>query len=494
MEIEKRSLFFLCMFALVLACLCDQSGVNPGVKARVTSGGLKFLSQIALGFAEDAVEDLDLPTLSGTSPVEYKISNLKINSFSLGRIGFNTAAPNVITPVIDDGKVSASAQFEASKTIKVFGFSFPIAISGNIHASASGLDLSQQISLGMNADGKPTFSLQNCDSSIGDLDLKVSGTTLDAAFNLIIGLFKSTITDLLQKEICPAVKKALSKQGEKVTEKFKLVYPLIKQTNIDLGLVCDPEATGTEFLVSLKGKCFASSMPNIPRRYVALPMPPISATSKMACISVSPYVLNTLLYAFSELGHLGRTFDFDESHMQCVCLYSSVRWEFSQLFCPTCKLFRTSKKALHVEHTFRVQIVVSATSAPSVDFTASGIGIEGPFEVVVNAVLPDDSKQHVITIMANVDILAKARIENGNFAGNIESLDVTVTDAGGLPAELFNQLFQAFIPQAILPAINGITEAGFEIPSLFDFCFSGASIIHKKDALEVCTDFELCQD
>ncbi|XP_076824715.1 lipopolysaccharide-binding protein-like isoform X3 [Clavelina lepadiformis] len=489
MEIEKRSLFFLCMFALVLACLCDQSGVNPGVKARVTSGGLKFLSQIALGFAEDAVEDLDLPTLSGTSPVEYKISNLKINSFSLGRIGFNTAAPNVITPVIDDGKVSASAQFEASKTIKVFGFSFPIAISGNIHASASGLDLSQQISLGMNADGKPTFSLQNCDSSIGDLDLKVSGTTLDAAFNLIIGLFKSTITDLLQKEICPAVKKALSKQGEKVTEKFKrknvfvlamhavngfVVYPLIKQTNIDLGLVCDPEATGTEFLVSLKGKCFASSMPNIPRRYVALPMPPISATSKMACISVSPYVLNTLLYAFSELGHLGRTFDFDELGALGI--------------------LTTLLPNLQAVQDNRVQIVVSATSAPSVDFTASGIGIEGPFEVVVNAVLPDDSKQHVITIMANVDILAKARIENGNFAGNIESLDVTVTDAGGLPAELFNQLFQAFIPQAILPAINGITEAGFEIPSLFDFCFSGASIIHKKDALEVCTDFELCQD
>ncbi|CAK8678841.1 unnamed protein product [Clavelina lepadiformis] len=462
------------MFALVLASLCDQSGVNPGVKARVTSGGLKFLSQIALGFAEDAVEDLGLPTLSGTSPVEYKISNLKINSFSLGRIGFNTAAPNVITPVIDDGKVSASARFEASKTIEVFGFSFPIAISGNIRASASGLDLSQEISLGMKADGKPTFSLQNCDSSIGDLDLKVSGTTLDAAFNLIIGLFKSTITDLLQKEICPAVKKALSKQGEKVTEKFKLVYPLIKQTNIDLGLVCDPEATGTEFLVSLKGKCFASSMPNLPRRYVALPMPPISATSKMACISVSPYVLNTLLYAFSELGHLGRTFDFDELGALGILT----------ILLPNLQAVQDN----------RVQIVVSATSAPSVDFTASGIGIEGSFEVVVNAVLPDDSKQHVITIMANVDILAKARIENGNFAGNIGSLDVTVTDAGELPAELFNQLFQAFIPQAILPAINGITEAGFEIPSLFDFCFSGASIIHKKDALEVCTDFKVCQD
>ncbi|XP_076825361.1 bactericidal permeability-increasing protein-like [Clavelina lepadiformis] len=455
--------------ALALACVANQSGVNPGIKARVTQRGLDFATEIALGFVDKAVDDLSLPSFSGDSPVKYNVQNLNIDSFSVGNTRFTTAAPNVITPTIDNGAVAASADFSASKTFKVFGFSFTLSESGRLIASASDLDLSQRIGLGMDANGKPTFSVGDCDSDIGNLDVRVEGTKLDSVFNFIIGLFKETLKNELQKRICPAVKGALLKQASTVTQKFKLTFPFVSGTKVDLGLVCNPEATGNEFIVSLKGKCFPSSMPNLAFPFVAPSMPAISGTSKMACISVGPYVLNTLLYSMWNLGQLEKTFNVDKI---------GSLGDLSALLPP-----------LAVIGNNPVQIVVRATGAPSVQLTTAGIGIDVSFEAVINAVLPDGTLQHAITASADVAVLAEARIDNGKIAGTIQTLDVTVTDAGIFPAELFNQLIQAFLPQAILPAVNGITEAGFEIPSLYDFRFSSASVAHKQNALEVCSDF-----
>ncbi|CAK8678839.1 unnamed protein product [Clavelina lepadiformis] len=463
---------FLCISAMVWTCLGNQNGVHPGIKAKLTSKGLDFASDVVLGFAENAIQKIKLPSISGSTPVEYNVNSLMIETFNLGNTKFRTKTPNLFIPAIDKGTISASARFSASKTFKIFNFPFTLRADGGIRASASGLHLSQEFALKMAKNGKPTFLVEACSARIEDLDIKVFDTKLDAVFNIVLELFKETIKEELEKRICPAVKKTLSSQASKVANSFIVNYPFLLETSVDLGLVCDPEATENELMISVKGRCYPSDNPDLEFPFVTTALPRISSSAQMARVSFSPYAVNTLAYSLWKLGKLEGTFNVGKLGSLGVGDLGSVL--------PPLAIIGDNP----------LQIEVRATHPPRTEFTPDGIRIEGTVEVVLNAVMPDGSILQALTVISDIELLAKARIENQTISGRASYLDVRVSDAGELPAELFNQLLQAFLPQAILPAINGIAETGYEIPSLYGYDLINASVEHKLNALEVGADLK----
>ncbi|CAK8678856.1 unnamed protein product [Clavelina lepadiformis] len=458
----------LALLSVILCLLFTAStisGQNPGLQLRLTTNGINFAKNIALEFLHDVISKLKLPDSSGDN---FAISNVKITSFTLGATTVTTRSPNLFKVGVKGAGASATGDWRAWKKI-VF---FKVRASGSARVSAN-IDLDQTIGLGRRSD-KPAFTVGACSAKIANFNVKLKGGNFITTFiyNIILRFFEGKIRRELEEKICPEVTEALAKQTKKISTEFKTDFPLVFGTKVNLGLVSNPAVTSNSITLALRGRCFPSTMSSLSFPFNP---PTVPVITKMVRISISPYVMNTLLYSIWKSNVLKKTFT---QQQVAGAVKTTLRANVLAPFFSTLASYGNQP----------LQAEVRASQAPRAQFTATGIQISGKFDIIAG---PSSAPQ-AATISTNVDFTAQPHLTNGVISASISNVRVVITNAGALPDQVINvinQLIKVFLSAQILPAVNDVTGAGFKLPTFYGYSSYGATITTKTKGLEIGSNF-----
>ncbi|XP_072095761.1 bactericidal permeability-increasing protein-like isoform X2 [Mobula birostris] len=156
-------------FVLVGAAL-GKNNLNPGIQSKIMQKGLEYGRQLAVKVAEEKIQELHLPEISGKEHwlgwLKYHIDGMKINSFGL--------------PVSDIGLIpNTGVKFSIGKA--------HISISGNWHVKFGLIhdggtfdlninDLSAIFSVGVSlSSSRPMITDQGCDARLENFGLNLHG-------------------------------------------------------------------------------------------------------------------------------------------------------------------------------------------------------------------------------------------------------------------------------------------------------------------------------
>ncbi|XP_076825438.1 lipopolysaccharide-binding protein-like [Clavelina lepadiformis] len=486
MKIYNAFVAFCCV-TVFAAFVASQSQEHPGLKVSVSTSGLNFLKDLVVKALDDELQNVNLPTQQGSKGVSYKIENIVANKIRLGKTSVRTLTPNVFQVKANNAGLEVNADWEVWKRIKIlFLPAFTVRGSGSIRARTSGVNIEQNIIVERTANGKPKFTVSGCSIRIGrfstHVDVDNLPSQIDSVLNLLIDPFEGLIKRELEKRVCGLVRPGLQSLGDKLTRNFELNFPFVFDTKIDLGLACDPSSTGHSGLVCLNGKSYPEDRPDVVFPFPAPVLSEVSDSSHMVRISISPYAPNTLLHSLYLQNRFKKT--FSPKDVASVFGVSLPVGAIARLLKPVLGS-NPPPIALYAK---LVQFTVEANHSPMTHFTPEGIEVSGNFKITISAIV-NGQPQKLADFSINVMALVGVSVENGRIKASIKSLGADASSSGGLPVHLINPLLKKFLPQLILPAINGITEAGFKIPTLYGLKFINPVVETKLNALEVASDF-----
>ncbi|CAK8678850.1 unnamed protein product [Clavelina lepadiformis] len=461
--------------SVILLLLFEASATadqNPGIQMLLTSKGINFAKDVVLGFVRDVASNLAIPNINESN---YVVSDFRTTSFDLGTTKVNTESPIVFKVGVKGATATATGKWKASDKILFF----TINGMGKFHVSAN-IDLEQTIGFGRNSD-KPAFWIGSCSADVTNIDIQLEGNYFLQTwiYNILLGFFKDRISRELKDKICENIKGSFAEQTKKFSNEFQTDFPLVFGTNqpikLNVGLISNPVVTTNSITIALRGRCFPMSMPWLRFPFIPPTAPVLSSyTSKMARISISPYVMNTLLYSMWKNNVLKKSFTQQQ--------LSSVLG--SPLTANTLAPFLTLAPYGYQQ----LQAEVLAIRAPKAQFTTRGVTISGKFDIIAGPPIAPNAA----TINTDVEFMFTPLRSGGIISGSMSNMRVVITNVGALSSQArskMNKLIEDFLLIQMLPALNSATETGFEYLRIYGFAFSDTSIYYRQNAITMETNF-----
>eukprot|EP00058_Branchiostoma_floridae_P008569 XP_002594057.1 hypothetical protein BRAFLDRAFT_68503 [Branchiostoma floridae] len=244
------------LLALVAAVFHGAHGRNPGLKAKVTEFGLTYGMKVFLSVLKDRAQQIQIPNQSGRADVvigkvDYQFTNIKMTSFNIGgtslpvvpREGLRLRANGVSASLNGNWHYSAKVAF------------IPIRDGGTLSLSIREVSLDVVIRLGKDPQDRPTISVGSCSAHIGDVSVTFHGGA-SWLYNLFKGAIENTIKKQLDSEICKSVSKAIDEDVEKSFAQIKVLEPVGKFADLDLGLEEAPSFLTNSMDLPLKVSVF----------------------------------------------------------------------------------------------------------------------------------------------------------------------------------------------------------------------------------------------
>ncbi|CAK8678689.1 unnamed protein product [Clavelina lepadiformis] len=485
-------LLLLSYLALAVEGVINDDGTSlAGIKLRVHKRGLDLIRDLTINYAQDNLDKLTIPDFDGTyefsngGAASYAFSKVAILDINPGSISLIPAPPNIATISVSGADISVSGDWEASGSFPftVFGVSVPIQLddSGTFRIDVTEASLTQSVTLGYDSStGKPTMIPSDCSVSIGELSLDVD-SKLGGIVNFLANIASNTIKGFLEDQICPGLKNIVEGQATEYINSTPFIVPLFFDTSIFLGFVCEPATTEDYFQFFTHGRCFPNDNPDIMYDISPTETPPLSLTDEMARVSISDYVVKTLLHSLS----VNEFFHYQVDPDQISDLLGSDLFDFLLTF--------LIPALQDPEYNGRpIQLSTYPPSPPSADFAPGEIRMAGYYSIDVEVILDDGSVEPVATATAYATGIALVELNNTIVTGKITQPAVDSVTAEGLPATVLEPVLNTLLQNAVVPALNRILENGYELPNAIAvIAFEMPSFELKEGVLEIGTDLKL---
>nr|AED99457.1 bactericidal/permeability-increasing protein 2 [Branchiostoma belcheri tsingtauense] len=291
------------LLTVVAAAFHGAQGRNPGLKAKVTEFGLTYGTKVFLSVLKDRAQQIKIPDQSGRADVvigkvDYHFTNIQMTAFNIGgtslpvvpREGLRLRANGVSASLNGNWHYSAKVAF------------IPIRDGGTLSLSISGVSLDVVIRLGKDAQARPTISVGSCSAHVGDVSVRFHGGA-SWLYNLFKGAIENTVKNQLNSEICKSVSKAINEDVEKSFAQIRVLEPVGKFADLDLGLLESPSFLTSYMELPIKGDVVprdsSLTVPVSPG-----PIPEVPETSRMIYLYGSEYVGNAIAYIYHRAGQL----------------------------------------------------------------------------------------------------------------------------------------------------------------------------------------------
>jgi len=223
---------------------------------------------------------------------DVKASNVRITGFKPPAYSYALSPPSSFSWGITGAGISLSGDIQGC--VRIFK---KICKTVSVDIDASAVSFRVMAKFGHIAStGQPTIVSADCQASIGNLNLKVSG----GALGWLVNLFHDKIADILkgkvQEMLCPKVKEFILKNVNAKLATFPVQTRLGHFFNLDYGLVSDPAMTSDYIDVPIKGKISSQTFPAVASPYVPAPMTQVVPNDRMFYTWVSDTVVNDILY------------------------------------------------------------------------------------------------------------------------------------------------------------------------------------------------------
>ncbi|RMC03062.1 hypothetical protein DUI87_20255 [Hirundo rustica rustica] len=391
--------------------LSGQLNANPGLKVRITQKGLEYAKEVGLEILKQNMEKEHFPDLTGHE------------KSGLGNVKYNISS-----------KDSGRGTVHISKVFVTAIFSTPLDNTG------------------------PTsISLTSCQTTSGDVDIKLNGKT-GFLHNFFIKYLKKPIHRSLVTNSCPNIRAGIQLIDEDLRS-LNAVMQIDDLAEVDYSLSSLPAVSQPFIDLDLKGVVFpAGNYTDSP--YVAASFTIPDQSDSMLYLAFSEYFFQTSSFAYYTAGAFNMTIAEE------VAKYSVTPYP--------------------------VMLKLMSTEIPTISLQQDSFTLEIQGSVEVLAVLPDSTTQSLFTlnIAANTSIslnifdkklmgsLCLNRIQFSLAHSNIGSFEV-------LPLE---NILSYILQTEVIPSANAKLSKGFPLPNLANVTLTGPHITIVQGYVLISTD------
>uniref|UniRef100_A0A3B4ANV0 Bactericidal permeability-increasing protein n=1 Tax=Periophthalmus magnuspinnatus TaxID=409849 RepID=A0A3B4ANV0_9GOBI len=257
---------------LLVALTTLTSGLNPGVKVKLTQKGLEYGRELGIASIQQKLKTIKLPdvTLFGTF--------INTTVFFLSMHIINVGLPQSAVSLVPGAGIKLSignAYLSLNGNWRVKYLKF-IKDSGSFDLSVSGLSITTTVAVNSDETGRPTVTGNNCVNSQSD--------------NSVL-LLSSWLYNLFKDFIAKALRSALEKQVKQL--QLSVLQETSGYAEIQYSLVSSPVISTTSH----------QEPPFIPNVFS---MPPES--NNMLYLGLSSYTANSAGFVYTTAGAIARSF------------------------------------------------------------------------------------------------------------------------------------------------------------------------------------------
>ncbi|XP_050954993.1 bactericidal permeability-increasing protein-like [Labeo rohita] len=273
-----------CWCALALLTLAPVvTGNNAGVKVRLTQRGLDYAVSPII---KQVLLNMEIPDQEGTGRLKYIAKGLKIYNLENFKL-VQTFVRGTGVRIEVSANIYMSGNVTVDRRVHTFGPS---------NLTVDTLSISAFVAV--KRDEHPTFKINECTANIGRLDVDLqNGCCVDSCVKGIISCSNWGLRWYIARKICPLLENYLDNLN---TQLATMNATINEYAAIDYSLR-SVDITDTSIELGLKGIFYNTPRTQEPR----FPSTAVSCTSlnsKMFCVAISAFTINSAFSVFHNTG------------------------------------------------------------------------------------------------------------------------------------------------------------------------------------------------
>uniref|UniRef100_UPI0037E75C5B phospholipid transfer protein n=1 Tax=Semicossyphus pulcher TaxID=241346 RepID=UPI0037E75C5B len=286
----QLSLLFL-FFPLVSSIM---AATQPaGCKIRITDRGLDMLKFETQKFVAEELSNISMPEMKGKEGrFQYTITDVKITELNLTHVDLSFVPE--VGLLFDVQNSSISLTFNRRV---LYWFFYD---TGNINASAKGVNINTVLNLIRDDEGRLKINNITCDANIAKMKAKFSGT-LGKVYEFLSNLLTTGMRLLLNNQICPALNHAALDLVNSMLETIPVRTEVDQYIGIDYSLIDDPVVTSRSLDMNFRGMFFDLLDQNATIENNAVE-PIIKEYDRMVYLALSEFFFDSGMLAYYKAG------------------------------------------------------------------------------------------------------------------------------------------------------------------------------------------------
>lgn len=473
--------------ALLALCLCEASDL-PGLKIRLSTSGLDYVSNAALDVMTSRVSGQSIDDLHGQSgKTKYDITGTRITSFTKPLSGTTVSPGSGITWKLSGGSVSIKGDWHYKYRQNRF---IKLSDSGSFDASVSGLELRIAIMLGVDNSGQPTIHTTGCSSEVGSAHVHLHGGG-SWFYNIFDNAMEQHVKRSLKNKLCDAAVQSIDKEGIKKMKSLNLQVIFAKLLLLDYRLVAPPKFTTSYVETFHKGEVFEKGdLTEAP--FQPLPLSDdVSSGSHMMTLWASDYVLNTL-------GNLLQRYGLVQYKLMNKDLVSQGKSHMLDTACPgdvcigkfingVSKQFPNSSVIVHM-------VSIGGADFPRFIMQPGDLRVHLSGMAYFSALTPNGSHVHMFKAHVNMTMSLGVRVSDDRIKAKVASystkMKIVHTNIKAVTEPELDAFFKVIADIWIIPKLNELGDIGMELPIFKEFAFVNPEIKIQKGAMQLNVDFK----
>uniref|UniRef100_A0A8C2WMY5 Phospholipid transfer protein n=1 Tax=Cyclopterus lumpus TaxID=8103 RepID=A0A8C2WMY5_CYCLU len=246
-------------------------------------------------FVEEEISNISMPEMTGKEGrFQYTINNVKITELNLTHAELQFIPDVGLLFDVQNSSISLSFHRRI-----LYWFFYD---TGNINASAEGVNINTALSLIRDDEGRLKINNITCDARIDKMRAKFSGT-LGKVYHFLSSFLTTGLRFLLNQRICPALNHAALVHVNSLLETIPVRTEVDQYIGIDYALVDDPVVTSRSLDMHFRGMFFDRADPNNTLVNYAVD-PVIREYDRMVYLALSEYFFDSGMYSYYKAGVL----------------------------------------------------------------------------------------------------------------------------------------------------------------------------------------------
>ncbi|KAJ7425817.1 hypothetical protein WISP_20275 [Willisornis vidua] len=382
--------------------LSGQLSGNPGLKVRITQKGLEYAKEVGLEILKQNMEKEHFPDLTGHE------------KFGLGNVNYNISGRDSGRSTVHISKVFVTAIFSTS----------------------------------LDNTGSTSISLTNCQTTSGDIDIKLNGKS-GFLHNFFIKYLKKPIRRSLVTNSCPNIRAGIQLIDEDL-QSLNVVMPIDDLAEVDYSLNSLPAVFQPFIDLDLKGAVFPAGI-YTGSPFVAAPFSIPDQSDSMLYLAFSEYFFQTSSFAYYTAGAFNMTIAEEVSGTQ----RNGVR---------------VAQVAKYSVTPYPVMLKLMATEIPAISLEQDSFTVEIQGSMEVLAVLPDSTTQLLFTMNTTANSSISLNIFDQKLMGSLclnrLQFSLAHSNVGFFEVSLLENILSYILQTEVIPSANAKLSKGLPLPNL----------------------------
>ncbi|KAJ8367148.1 hypothetical protein AAFF_G00330650 [Aldrovandia affinis] len=464
-----------CLLALLSLGLCA-FGVNPGMKATLTSKGLQYGADVVADWLRQRAGGLHIPDISGEidlgllGSVDYTLSRMRVVQFDLPgpTVGFYEGTG------VKGGVANLNIIIEGDWNLRYL----LIRDSGTFELGVYNVEVSLLLELGRDPAGRPSVSCLQCDPHIGGTQVNFHGG-LSWIYKRFVDRF--SIEQIVLNKICPMVEDSVGVLEGHLAQ-MKVSIQVNPSLLLEFPLINTPVVQTSDMELDLKGE-FYGGQTHIEPPFTAEPFELPWDRGHMISVGVSEFSLNSAAFACLSDGLLQAN------------ITDSMIPKGSPIHLNTSNFGVFIPQLPKQFPNMLMMLLTYATEAPVVSFQPDMVTLRLSMAAKAFAIEPDNSLVPLFKLGVYANFSGKASISDGMLKGSLEMTNFTLSldssEVGPFETVPLQNLLSFGIKMKFLPEVNAKLRAGFPIPTTYGIHWVNLSLKVNQGFVSVVTDAQV---